>query len=462
MGFFDAIGDAAKAVGNAVADAAGAVVDGVGAAVDWVSDRVSDVGGWFGDLFSGNLGTQAVPAPELVDKIMKSRGAPDWHGGAQTAGGLARDHSEIGGRIQEVTAGLESVWTGAGADAARAKMKPLADVAEAAARTFTANSQNLTGLAHGFDDMKRSMTPMPDRPPHKSFGDVIAPWETDTEKKIREYNQTAQQNLQRYDSYARQARSGGSDLKIDYGQLQDYDGGDVTLAQKAAPPPGKPFTPYHGREPFPPEPKVEAPPPPVLPPPGPRPPLPRKPAPGKPQPGQPQPGQPPVYTRPDRPPVHTMPLQHTPSDERDHTRAAGYTPPGGSGYSPTAFGSAGGGGATPGEFGPGTGQFGGGAANQTGTGTGNGNGRGSGAATSGNPRGGANGGLPGEGRGTPGGRGAQGMGGAGMGGGKGGEDGEHSRKYGVEDDSVFAIDENGDREVDPRTGLPIVPPTIGG
>jgi hypothetical protein len=60
-----------------------------------------------------------------------------------------------------VSSGLESVWTGSGSEAVQAKIKPLGEVANAASQTFTANAQNLTGLAHGFEAMKQSLKPMP-------------------------------------------------------------------------------------------------------------------------------------------------------------------------------------------------------------------------------------------------------------------------------------------------------------
>ncbi|WP_432849190.1 hypothetical protein ACQPXB_01560 [Amycolatopsis sp. CA-161197] len=56
------------------------------------------------------------------------------------------------------------------------------------------------------------------------------------------------------------------------------------------------------------------------------------------------------------------------------------------------------------------------------------------------------------------------MGGMGAAGskGKGEEDAEHQRKYGIDDDSAFSLldDEDG-RLLDPHTGLPPTPPTIG-
>jgi hypothetical protein len=55
------------------------------------------------------------------------------------------------------------------------------------------------------------------------------------------------------------------------------------------------------------------------------------------------------------------------------------------------------------------------------------------------------------------------MGGAGGHKGTGAEDEEHQRKYGLDDDSAFSlVDEEGERLVDPNTGLPVTPPTLGG
>jgi hypothetical protein len=38
------------------------------------------------------------------------------------------------------------------------------------------------------------------------------------------------------------------------------------------------------------------------------------------------------------------------------------------------------------------------------------------------------------------------------------EDAEHNRKYGLDDDSLFTDEA---RTIDPVTGLPVTPPTIG-
>ena len=95
--------------------------DWVGDGVKWLNDRVDDVEDWASDVWHGDTGDQAVPAPELVRKVLASKGAQDWHQGADQATKLARQNDEMSARAQQLSAGLESAWTGGGADMARGK-----------------------------------------------------------------------------------------------------------------------------------------------------------------------------------------------------------------------------------------------------------------------------------------------------------------------------------------------------
>ncbi|WIX80431.1 hypothetical protein QRX50_06535 [Amycolatopsis carbonis] len=462
MGFFDMVGDSAK----------------------WVGDRFSDAGHWASDVWHGNVGTQSVPAPELVQKILGSGGASSWHDGGGKATQLATDHHNLSSDIQRLSTGLESVWTGNGADAAQSRIKMFSEATTSAAQTYTTNSQNLTGLAHGFDEMKKALQPMPGTPPHKDFVDVATPWDTDTEDKINQYNQLAQQNLQRYNGYAQQAQTSGQGLKADYGQLNPFDDTVALTQQKkiieqnhprknttdddktstsqsevdtrhiTTPPPTTP-------PPTTPPPNI--PPPTVLPPPTGRP-----------------------ITPPEhRPPRDVYPPGKTTDDDDTHTSSdlddPRVPPPGqrfpvgsgnpswsatggGDGFGPGGFGVGAGAGAGAGGAG-GSGAFGGRGGSGAGTGTGS---RLSGGAGSGvfGEEGGRGGALAGRGAagGAAGAKGSPGMGGMGAAGskGKGEEDAEHQRKYGIDDDSAFSLldDEDG-RLLDPHTGLPPTPPTIG-
>lgn len=168
------------------------------------------------------------------------------------------------------------------------------------------------------------------------------------------------------------------------------------------------------------------------------------------------------------------------------TAAAGYDAgqfgPGGrrSGFGPGGAGSgggAGGMGAMP--FGPmggagaggaGSGSGGGGGFGPRGTGAGGPGGPGAGGRVSGaGPMGGAT--AAGAAGAKPGGMGAGGrgaggmMGGAGGGKGQGGEDKEHKDSYFMKQEFEVGLtetDEHGEKMIDPETGLPVVPPVIGG
>ncbi|MFF0147380.1 hypothetical protein ATK36_2117 [Amycolatopsis sulphurea] len=453
--------------------------DWVGEGAKWLNERFDDVEHWVSDVWHGNTGDQAVPAPELVQKVLASQGAQDWHQGAGRATMLARQNDEMSARAQQLSAGLESAWTGGGADVARARIKPLTDATSAAAQTYTSNGQNLTDLAHGFDEMKAALQPMPKTPPHKNFLDTATPWDTDTEDQINTYNRMARENLDRYHGYQQQAQTSGQGLKTDYGQLNKFDG-EVSIAPPA-PVSSSPsrHTPTGGRN---------------------RHSSARSEFTGPVGAGHTSP--PPAEGS--VPNVHMPPAGHPlpgenpgPGTPFGGTRTAGYVPPslpdmrpgsvpplpvpgaggGGSSWSGSAF--------VPGGFGPGSSLSGvpgasgvsvPGAGGSAGRGLSSGPGGAGGPVGRGlpnGPGGGARSGAGEEGavRGsggsaaTTGARGGAGMSGMGAPGGKGKGEGdkEHQRKYGVDDDSAFSLtDDDGDRLVDPRTGLPPTPPTIGG
>lgn len=462
MSFFDFIGDAASAAWDGMENAAGAVAD----AVDWVGDRADDVIGWFGDLFTGNLGTQVVPAPDLVRRVQDSKGATNWHEGVATATTLAGEHGAISDRIRDISGRLEHAWTGSAAQAAQARLRPLGEVTAAAERTFAANAANLSDIANGFDFMRGSLEPMPPVPPHKTFGDIISIQDTDTEKAIYDYNGTAQRNIERYNDYANHAKGNGGQLTNDYGWIDDYRGGDVTITRETTPPgprPGPPPGPGPGRD------RGFQ----LTPPPGPGP-DPEDRGPG------PKPGPSPVEPKERAVPP---PESSTGHDERDkapepwsdQTDTAGYTPSdagrsgtvpppaaspatrtGGGGLPSVTYGGVGGPDAGLVAGGPGGARGGGltaGPGSRVGAGL-------SGSETTGTARAGGAGASTGSAnRGTP---LAPGAGGAGAG--NRGEDREHQRHYGVADDSLFAAaaDDDSGVPIDPRTGLRVPPSTIGG
>ncbi|SEP52435.1 hypothetical protein [Amycolatopsis saalfeldensis] len=437
-----------NAVGHFAHQVGSEIEQGVHAAAAWTRNLISPQGG----------AVAVVPIEQETPKIMAGS-SQEWHTGADTAKALAGRTRGLSDRVLDVARTFESAWTGQSAQAANAHVTKIGHVLDSTSATLDANSGNVSSVASNFDYTKNSMVKLPSPPPEASFWDKAAPWDTDTENAVKKYNADAQRNLEVYKSYATATQQQGSALQSDYGELGTFDGGDITLAKDPAAPPAAHGTGGHGNTPPHQQHQQVGPPSSSAPPSG---------SPSASGPGAVSGG-------------HDTNGSSFPNAGGEGTSTAGYVPPatspgggGGSNLSNLPFGSipgsntpntvgpspyavggfgypgggsgpgAGSGGRLPGESGPGsggpgsgrqTGARGGGAAEETVRGGPAASGRGGGRSTS-SPGGMAQGGR----------------------GGKTEEDREHERKYVLDDDGLF--DEDG-KTVDPVTGLPPVPPTIG-
>ncbi len=442
--------DARNLVTKAVHTIEGGVKAGLNAAAEWV-------GGLFaGGGNAGRLGR--VTSIDEAVKAMLAGSSEQWHTGARTATGLAEDHRALSSEVLAFAGKFESAWTGHASDAAQARMKKLSSALTVTSDTLADNSGNVTNVASHFDSTQKKLVPLPDKPPEKSFLDSALPWNTDTEKEVGDYNHSSKQNAEAYNSYATSTRTQAKLLTGDYGTLGEFDAGDVTIAPGPGTPdakrgpvkgfgadrfdrdtgPGTVAPPSSGPAPVTPGPSPSA--------------------------------------GPGERTASPAPARHPAAHEE--TTASGWTPPAtnpnpvtpGPGVPPVnvpggidarAANPYVGGGWNPGAV-PGSGPGAGGRI-PGGSGPGSGSGGAPGTGRQTGMRG-----LPGE-PGTVGGSGSSRTGGrpsstpgmmppAGARG-KGEEDRERQRKYVQDDDALFT--EKGDKLVDPETGYPAVPPTIG-
>jgi hypothetical protein len=378
-------------------------------------------------------------------------------------------YTERENQIRTLAASMEEGWTGDAAGAAQRGAGPLAVAHGGAAQEMATAKDLLSNQADSFYLVKSSVTPVPPAPNSPSTLDnviTLGSAQSDYEAGVAKSNAAAQVNVAAMDGWTSSSSYNGSMMPTTYGQI-DPNAMNVGMTQPLTPPPvgpgpgGGDTSATGGGDP------------------------------GGSKSGYPRSGsrnaigsfdpnylyQPPgtdgKTTPVDYKPVSTDP---TPPGWPGGPGWQSGTGQGGSGggqgsLSGTGFGAFGGGGSGSGSgSGSSAGSRLGGIGSSSGSSSGSaaggekslGSGRGSGAA-------GAGAANETMGRGGAGAAGAKGAGGkpggmgSGMGGhkGEGGEDEEHQRKYVMEDDDAFQVTENGERLIDPYTGLPITPPVIG-
>lgn len=467
MGLFGDMLDAAKHAGSEIAHAVQSGGEGLGKVLSGAGIGLL-AGGPLGAVAGAYVGartgtgannpeTAGLSPAQLVQAVMSGPGTQSLQDVHKAGVDQSTYQRQLEEGTRELTSGLESAWTGGGADAARERLQPLTASATSASSTLDLNSRLSQTQIDQFHQMKNSLHPeVKDQPPTRSAWDAATPWDTDTEDKINQYNQKAQENVERYNAYSQQSSANTASRTIDYGQLGAYDGGDFEVKDpkeptEKPPPKKRPRTDTSGGDD---DRSIGSQ---VQPPPAVHPPV------------QPPPGH------------VTPPGQVTPPGSigtpnvDDSIRAQSYVPPSTQyppGYQPPGTGNGfgpgsgpGGGGGFGSGFGPGGGGFGPGGGG--GFGPGSSSGAGSGSASGARGPGASTGaGLPGEGgragaaaggvRGGAAGKpGSSGMGGMGQGA-KGGksEDEEHQRaSYLVEADPESIFGGSDERTVPPVIGL---------
>ncbi len=398
-----------------------------------------------------------VPVPPQV-KLIRAGNSGGWHESADKGSSISEQIHDLATETLQVGSTLRAAWSGKASDAAIARLDAFGYALRNTSRTYDDNARNLRGNAEYFDYTQRNFIDVPDNPPDKALKDMGILWAIDTEAMVADYNAKQKHNNELFNKYAAHGTSSGSSLSADYGKLEGFNAGSITVGSNDPAPPVTPFRGDDGGGG-----KHRAPDTATAPPPG--------------QAVASPPGGPGSPTHsggvipPGGTPGHAGNVPVSSPTAHDETTAAGYnpgTPPGG-GVNPLlplgpTVGPGSGTTVPPSPYAVGGLGYPGGADSA--------GGKTPGGAGSGAPGAGRQTGLRGPAEGAHGGQGPAGAtragnrlqtGPAGMapaaGRGKTEEDTEHKRKYGLDDRSLFT-DEDG-KTVDPVTGLPVAPPTIG-
>lgn len=442
---------------------------------------------FWSEVFGGMSGQ------EVYENFAYGRGPDGLLEGSTILAKIQTYYSRREEQITEIAGSMEEGWTGDAGGAARRGAGPLAVAHGGAAQELSTAKDALVTQSTDFYRAKAAVDPVPEPPDKPStFKNVITLGgaQSNYEDKVHESNEVSRKNIVAMDDWTTASGYNGKIMPTDFGDL-DHNAFNITIDDgKTPPPPNWPPIP-----------------PPV-----------KKPdendddntggggkdknvtGTGKPGTGKTgtgktgddgKPGEikPPgsddkngEQTNPERTKtIPKPPPTQWPGDDGklpgrtsggDDEGGIGTWPPGrggsefggGTGKVGTGIGTGSGSGSSSGSAGgrlTGGGASGAGGGSSTGASDRLGAGRGSGAGAMGPGEPGARGGAGARGAGGRG--GGQGMGGMGQGGrGASEEDEEHQRKYVLEDDAHFQLtDEDGEKYVDPRTGMSPVTPVIG-
>ncbi|MCU1680106.1 MAG: hypothetical protein JWQ81_845 [Amycolatopsis sp.] len=226
-----------------IKDAAGSAIE---AGEDVYTGNYKDLA----HMFTGDPSQGAVPPGDLVKQVTQGKGTGSLQQAAFIGQTQSGQQNDIETQSRQMMTDLESAYTGAGADAARTQIEPLATTAASASDALKKNSSTVQDQIDQFERLKSSVhTDVSNDAPQKGFVDKVTFWNTDHEDEINARNQKVQQNLNLYNTYTQQTNTNKPAMTIDYGQLGQEQGGTFKIDPPTPPPP--PVHPPSGHNPEP-------------------------------------------------------------------------------------------------------------------------------------------------------------------------------------------------------------------
>ncbi|MEU6644935.1 PPE domain-containing protein [Saccharomonospora sp. NPDC046836] len=189
--------------------------------------------------YSSGDGSRSVDAYQIWEQITTGPGAGSIIDGQDSAGRLQRVYAGRVQQIEELSRLMDEAWQGDAADAASAGAHPLRQWMEDSGTKLRESDRYLGEQGSAFQTVHSKVQPIPRQPPESGFLNDITPWETDTDRAIRDYNTKAQANVDAFNEYYLASSDNASNLPV-YNALDgqigevdiDDDGGGVR-------PPGK-------------------------------------------------------------------------------------------------------------------------------------------------------------------------------------------------------------------------------
>lgn len=151
--------------------------------------------------YSSSDGDREIDAYQIYRQINEGEGEGALIDGQASAQTLEQRAAERNQLIDEINKDMEAAWQGDGADAALSGAKPLQIWTEDSGNNLGRSGQYLDGQINAFGNVRNRVQEVPEKAPESGFWNDIAPWETDTDRDIKDYNNKAQVNVDAFQAY---------------------------------------------------------------------------------------------------------------------------------------------------------------------------------------------------------------------------------------------------------------------
>lgn len=135
---------------------------------------------------------------------------------------------ERANEIRALAVDMETGWDGQASDAAHGAAGPLAESALQGAGQLHTSEQLLNQQSEVFHAAANSVVPVPDKPPESNILNDMIPWETDLDRHIREYQASAQHNIEVFRNYDTTSLDHEAPLAREYSTVT-HSGGDISV-----------------------------------------------------------------------------------------------------------------------------------------------------------------------------------------------------------------------------------------
>jgi len=191
--------------------------------------------------YASNQGDRSIDAYQIFKKINEGEGEGSLVDGQLTAEYLRQRAEERNRLVEALNRDMQGAWQGDGGEAAMSGAKPLQIWNEDSAMNLGESTRYLDGQVAAFGGVRNRVQEIPEKPPESGFLNDLAPWETDTDRAISEYNAKGEANVQAFNAYYEESLHNAQGMPNfsgadgEFGKIDIDDGGDPPIL----PPTGK-------------------------------------------------------------------------------------------------------------------------------------------------------------------------------------------------------------------------------